>query len=610
MNNFGSAKSFRFSAVLALFSLAAVGAEGAATVPSPVAYARPGVAVARAEGPGERFLELDRRALSALREVPPKESVRLEGFPFAPGATGDLVLERFENVAPDAKLRVMSPEGPIDLPFPRVAHFQGRLEGDPDSRVYVGVPGDFLVAVLQTSAGLVYVGPAGAAAGGPVQHVQRRSDSPKNIELSPREWTCLTDDLPPRPGEIGHDGSHAEPDAPRIAATEPDEPRVPATRGLVSTSSAPAVAPLSELAVTALKSALVSIETDQELLAKFPGGATEMTAYISVLVAEASVIYERDVSVRLTLNLVQAWTTTDPYSATGTMGQLNEVGNWWHANRPKSSYPRALVHYLSGKPVTGGIAWLDVLCENDFSQAGNWGGAYGVTQVNGFYPANLWDLMASAHEMGHNFGSPHTHCYVPAIDMCYAGENGCYSGPIVNPGSLGGTIMSYCHLLSGGYANVALRFHERCISEQMLPEINSVTCLTTIPDGPPTASRFYTVTPCRVADTRNANGPYGGPALSANGDRTFTLGGRCGIPTTAKAAALNVSVTQPSSAGGLRLYAGGSALPLATSINYRAGQTRANNNVSPLGSGGTLSVHCDQPSGVVHVIIDVSGYFQ
>jgi hypothetical protein len=599
LNNFGPAKSFRSATILAVLLLGAVAPAGAASVSSPVAYARTGLAVARAEAAGERLLELDTRALSALREVRVKDSVRLERFPFAPGVTGNLVLERFENAAPDAKLLVMGRDGETTLPFPRVAHFQGRLEGEPDSRVYVGVPGDFLVAVLQTSAGLVYVGPAGFA-GGPAQHVQRLSTSPRNLELAPLEWTCLSDDLPPPPAPGRHDESPVDLEAPRLLPS----------RGPASTSSAPAITPLAETAATTLKSALVSIETDQELLAKFPGGATEMASYISVLLAQASVIYERDVSVRLTVNLVQAWTVTDPYSSTGTMGQLNEVGNWWHSNRPKTSYPRSLVHYYSGKPVTGGIAWLDVLCENDFSQAGTWGGAYGVTQINGFYPANLWDLVASAHEMGHNFGSPHTHCYVPAIDMCYSGESGCYSGTVVNPGPLGGTIMSYCHLLGGGYANIDLRFHSRCITEQMLPEINSVTCLTTIPTAPPTATQLYTVPPCRVADTRNANGPYGGPALGANQDRIFTIGGRCGVPTTAKAVALNVSITQPGTDGGLRLYAGGTELPLSTSINYRAGQTKANNNVSPLGTGGTLAIRCDQPSGVVQVIIDVSGYFQ
>ena len=80
------------------------------------------------------------------------------------------------------------------------------------------------------------------------------------------------------------------------------------------------------------------------------------------------------------------------------------------------------------------------------------------------------------------------------------------------------------------------------------------------------------------------------------------------VPTMAHS--LNVSVTQPSALGYLRLYAGGTSLPNATAINYRAGQTRANNGFAPLGTAGTLAVHCDQPSGNVQVIIDVNGYFQ
>jgi hypothetical protein len=238
----------RSVALVAVLALAFAATVDAATVPSPVAYSRSPIALERAQAAGERLLDLDSLALAALRETPAKGAVRLERFPFAPGVTGDLVLERFDNVAPDAKLLVTGPAGEVSLPFPRVAHFQGRLEGEPDSRVYVGVPGGFLVAVLQTSAGLVYVGPVGSGEG-PVQHVQRRADSPRNLELAPREWRCGADELPPPPGRAAHEDSHGEAHAPPF----------PATPSQASTRSAPAIAPLSELAATALKSATVSI---------------------------------------------------------------------------------------------------------------------------------------------------------------------------------------------------------------------------------------------------------------------------------------------------------------------------------------------------------------
>jgi hypothetical protein len=556
----------------------AISAAGA-TLPSPLQFpAHEDRAIRRAAEAGERLLDLDVRALSELRDVGRGASVRLENFPFGSAATGDLLLERFEVTTPDAELLVQTAHGTEVRSMPAVAHFRGRLEGDPDSRVYLGIPGTFLVAIVKSSAGIVYVGPE-SVVDGPVQHVLRRADSPLNDEFVPAAWRCDADDLPLAP--IGDFGRIGEPT-------------------------------LRPLEATSLKEATVSIETDQELLAKYSGNVSAMTSYITTLLGTVSTIYERDVAVHLTVNRVQAWTTSDPYSSTSTRTQLDEVGDWWHANRPKSTYPRTTVHYMSGKPVSGGIAWLDVLCMGDFSQGGHWGGAYGVTQVNGAYPASPWDLIAVAHELGHNFGSPHTHCFSPPIDMCYNGEAGCYSGPIVNPGPGGGTIMSYCHLLAGGYGNIDLRFHERCITEQMLPEINSVACLTPYAGGGggPVASRFYTVTPCRAVDTRDAPGDYGGPALAANSDRTFALAGRCGIPTTAKAVSINLTVVQSSSAGDLRLSPAGVATVSASAINYLAGQTRANNASTPLGTNGGLVVRCDQSLGNVQAIIDVNGYYQ
>jgi hypothetical protein len=121
---------------------------------------------------------------------------------------------------------------------------------------------------------------------------------------------------------------------------------------------------------------------------------------------------------------------------------------------------------------------------------------------------------------------------------------------------------------------------------------------------------FYTVAPCRVVDTRNPNGPYGGPALSANTARVFTVTGQCGIPTAAKAVLANVEVTGSTVAGNLTLYPNGIPLPVAAVINYSAGQTRANNATLTLGGAGDFVVWCAQGSGTVHFILDVNGYIQ
>ena len=125
-----------------------------------------------------------------------------------------------------------------------------------------------------------------------------------------------------------------------------------------------------------------------------------------------------------------------------------------------------------------------------------------------------------------------------------------------------------------------------------------------------TGMGFYTLTPCRLIDTRGAPGPLAGPALTALSERTFTLTGHCGVPSSARALSVNVTVTGPTAAGDLRLFAGGTPLPVASTINYRSGQTRANNAVVALGSSGAVTVRCDQPSGTAQLVLDVNGYYQ
>ena len=123
-------------------------------------------------------------------------------------------------------------------------------------------------------------------------------------------------------------------------------------------------------------------------------------------------------------------------------------------------------------------------------------------------------------------------------------------------------------------------------------------------------SAFHTVPPCRVLDTRNANGPYGGPALASAVERTFVVAGQCGVPANAKAVAANLTVTQPASLGHVQIGPVGGPMPPSSVMNFTAGQTRANNATLPLGANGDVKAVGALLSGSVHFILDVTGYYQ
>ena len=123
------------------------------------------------------------------------------------------------------------------------------------------------------------------------------------------------------------------------------------------------------------------------------------------------------------------------------------------------------------------------------------------------------------------------------------------------------------------------------------------------------AGAFYALTPCRLADTRSADPP----ALLANSSRDFDVADLCAIPADALSVAIVLTAVQPTDVGDLRLYPAGSPLPLASSINFATGRTRANNAIVQLGTGGSITVHCDMPpgsTGQTHFVMDAFGYFK
>ncbi len=392
-----------------------------------------------------RALRLGTTALGDLRS---RTSAVVSDFPLGRDATVELTLRRFEPFSPAARVEVVDDHGVRELPLPDQVYFAGTVTGDPQSRVFL-VAGRDAVHGFVVARGTVYpFGPDGA--GGHRSYALRDADPA----------------LYPPPGDFCGNDLHADKvDSPLVSA------RARAEAGLT-----PPQLPL--VASTTLLEAEVAVETDYELRSKFASDQQALD-YLASLVAASNTIYERDVSLRLRFSYIRLWdTAADPWSATDTASQLDEVQTYW--TNPANSMdaiagPHDIVHFVSGKAVQGGIAYIASVCDPHYQ--------FGVSQVFGSFdlsnPQQIWDVLVVTHEMGHNFGTPHTHCYNPPLDRCYNQEASsvfgpCYTGPVV---ASRGTIMSYCHLLAGGLANIDMLFGST-VSGVIRSTIDSASCLT------------------------------------------------------------------------------------------------------------------------------------
>jgi len=129
---------------------------------------------------------------------------------------------------------------------------------------------------------------------------------------------------------------------------------------------------------------------------------------------------------------------------------------------------------------------------------------------------------------------------------------------------------------------------------------------------------FYSISPCRILDTRGPNGPVGGPALNAGASRGFPVVGYCNIPSTARVVSLNVTFVQPTTDGYLTIWPYYTGFPGTSNINAAAWTPAiANAVITPLtlnppdGSGNNIYIVFGTAApGTAHVIVDINGYYQ
>lgn len=121
--------------------------------------------------------------------------------------------------------------------------------------------------------------------------------------------------------------------------------------------------------------------------------------------------------------------------------------------------------------------------------------------------------------------------------------------------------------------------------------------------APPPATVFYTVTPCRVFDTRLLGGPLG-----AGETRTFAISGICGVPADAVSVSVNITVAEATALGEMTAFPANESRPDTIAIAYPVTNARANNAVLKLGAG-SLSFY-NNSAGTAQLILDVNGYFK
>ncbi len=258
----------------------------------------------------------------------------------------------------------------------------------------------------------------------------------------------------------------------------------------------------------------IAIECDYQLYTRFNDISAE-TSYVTALLGAVSARYEEQLDVVLTFPYLNLWTTpNDPWQTQEIGGNacalLFEFRNAWAGNIPAGAN---LAHMLSGANLSAygaaGCAFLNVLCDPTLGF-----GVSGDLTATGFTPFPVvqgpltLDFYLVAHELGHNFGAPHTHEECPPLDECappgFFGP--CQSAQVCTNQ---GTIMSYCVNCPGFMNNVTTYFHTAQLPGMRAAAENS--CLQPYSQG-----NFVELLPIGAAAY-----DYFGSSISLSGNRAL-----------------------------------------------------------------------------------------
>jgi hypothetical protein len=368
-----------------------------------------------------RALYLRTEHIPALRSA---ASLIIRAFPLPATGPVDLRVESFSVFTEASRLVEVTPAGEVRRPLPDITFYRGYVRGETGSWVFLAVEPRGISGTITRADGSTYT----------ISTVQTQALRASAAVLNVFENTAETH-------RFG------------CGVTEDEEWNAVTRRGF-----AEAAAPIAG-ADTLM--AGIAIDADFESF-KHYGGTDKTSAYITARMAESTAIYERDVNIRLIIPFMRVWGVTDPFQGNSDSKLLDVFGTYWEANM--DSVKRTLATMISRKPISGdgvsqGLAWVDVLCSKHRG--------YNFVKFSGMNTFTTGHTMVLAHEIGHNFGSMHTHSctWRPPIDSCYTaepiqGKSPCFSRSDQHLILGGGELMSYCHL-SYGNKNTSQVFRDR-----------------------------------------------------------------------------------------------------------------------------------------------------
>ncbi len=408
---------------LAVFlALVVFGLSAAARADEPRALeAAPVVQFAETQGRAT-VVDLDREALR--QATAQKGEFIIEQFPLAADLAVDLVLQRFYVTGSETRFVLGSGGGEAVPGFDpnEITLLRGQVADEPGSRVYIAVSDASTIGYIDLGESRL--------------RYQLASRPGGAVRLHPGQLAVFE--------TIGGIGP-----LPDVAICGLDTSELaPRSRPDVALLGGPD---------QSMQLIEMAIETDHEFFSMFDdaGAAAE---YVVQLYGAVSDIYMRDVNAQLVLTFVRIWDSEDDlFNEPDPLGPFRD---YWEQNM--GAVQRDVAQFLTGRRNLpyGGVAWLEGLCNSvSYSVAGFTLGSFATLDVPS---TGNWDIVVTAHELGHNCGTLHTHNN--GIDNCNSGE------------LQRGSIMSYCHITPGGVANIDLRFHTQ-IQPFVEAFVSSVNCV-------------------------------------------------------------------------------------------------------------------------------------